>query len=352
MGRTVRELAALVGGEVIGDDTATVRAARPLDDAGVGDVTFIGIDRSQAPVACTASAVVVPPGVTIAGPVLIVVADPFAAFVTIATALHGPPADSPPDIDPRAAIDPTAVIGPGARVDAFATVGAGTVIGARCRLYAGAVVGRDCCLGDDVTIHPHAVLYDHSVLGHRVTVHANAVLGADGFGYRLQSGRHAKVPQLGWVEVGDDVEVGAGTTIDRGTFGATRIGEGTKIDNLVMVGHNCRIGRHNILVSQVGMAGSSGTGDYVVIAGQAGVVDHVHIGDGCTIGGQAAVTKDVPPGQRLLGSPAGPEREQKRILMSLASLPDLRRTVRRILRHLGLRDGAAEEQPDSDTRAA
>src|SRR5206468_11707604 len=132
------------------------------------------------------------------------------------------------------------------------------------------------------------------------------------------------VPQLGSVEIGDDVEIGACTTIDRGTFSATRIGMGTKIDNLVMVAHNCRIGRHNILVSQMGMAGSSSTGDYVVIAGQVGVVDHVHIGDGAVIGGQAAVTKDVPPGQRMLGSPATPERDQKRVLMSLLNLPDLR----------------------------
>src|SRR5439155_9958748 len=269
------------------------------------------------------------------------VAAPLAAFVTIVRHLHGAPEPPPHGIDPLAHVHPTAVVGPDASVFPFAAVGAGCVVGARCRLHSGAVVGRNCRLGDDVTLYPHAVLYDNTVLGSRVTVHAHAVLGADGFGYRFQNGRQEKVPQLGSVEVGDDVEIGAGTTIDRGTFGATRVGAGTKIDNLVMIGHNCQVGRHNILVSQVGMAGSSSTGDYVVIAGQVGVVDHVHIGDGSVIGGQAAVTKDVPPGQRMLGSPATPEREQKRILMSLAGLPDVRKRLRVIEQRVGMDDNGA-----------
>ena len=155
-------------------------------------------------------------------------------------------------------------------------VGEGAVLGARCQIHAGAFVGRDCRLGDDVVLHPHAVLYDDCTLGHRVIIHANAVIGADGFGYRTQNGRHVKVPQLGRVEIGDDVEIGACTTIDRGTFGPTRIGAGTKIDNLVMIAHNCQIGRHNLLVSQVGIAGSCTTGDYVVMAGQSGMADHFH----------------------------------------------------------------------------
>jgi UDP-3-O-[3-hydroxymyristoyl] glucosamine N-acyltransferase len=174
------------------------------------------------------------------------------------------------------------------------------------------------------------------VLGSRVIVHANAVIGADGFGYRFQNGRHVKVPQLGGVEIGDDVEVGACTTIDRGTFQATRIGEGTKIDNLVQVAHNCRVGRHNILISQIGIAGSCSTGDYVTIAGQAGLADHVHIGDRVMIGARAGVTKDIPAGERWLGAPATPEREQKRILMTLEKLPEMRRDLQQIKRRLGL----------------
>jgi UDP-3-O-[3-hydroxymyristoyl] glucosamine N-acyltransferase len=231
-----------------------------------------------------------------------------------------------------------AVIGPDASIFPFAVVGEGTVVGARCQLHSGVVIGRNCRIGDDVILYPNAVLYDGTVLGQRVIVHANAVLGADGFGYRLQKGRHVKVPQLGLVEIGDDVEIGACTTIDRGTFQATTVGPGTKIDNLVMVGHNCQVGGHNLIVSQVGIAGSCTTGDYVVLAGQVGIADHVHIGDRSVIGARAGVPKDVPADQRMLGAPATPEREQKRILMSLDKLPDIRRDVRRIKEHLGIKD--------------
>src|SRR5205807_7090811 len=154
------------------------------------------------------------------------------------------------------------------------------------------------------TIYANAVLYEGTILGDRVIIHATALLGADGFGYRFQNGKHVKVPQLGNVQIGDDCEIGACATIDRGTFMTTRIGAGTKIDNLVQVAHNCQVGRHNLFVSQMGIAGSSSTGDYVVIAGQAGVVGHIHIGAGAVIGGKAAVTKEVPAGQRVLGSPA------------------------------------------------
>jgi UDP-3-O-[3-hydroxymyristoyl] glucosamine N-acyltransferase len=181
-------------------------------------------------------------------------------------------------------------------------------------------------------------LYDGVVVGHRVIVHANAVLGADGFGYRLQNGRHVKVPQLGSVEIGDDVEIGACSTIDRGTFQATQVGAGTKIDNLVQIGHNCRIGVHNLIVSQSGIAGSCSTGAYVVLAGQAGIADHIHLGDGAVIAAQAGVWKDIPAGTRVFGTPATPEMEQKRILVCLDKLPDMLRDVRRIKRQLGLSD--------------
>jgi UDP-3-O-[3-hydroxymyristoyl] glucosamine N-acyltransferase len=339
VGVTVRQLAELVHGQVLGDGDVLIHAARPLGDAQSGDITFLEQQKHAHLLHdCRASAVVVPPAVPANGLPLIQVTDPLTAFVAIVRHLQGRPEPPPHGIDPRAAVHPTARIGADASVFPFACIGEGAVVGARCRIHSGAVVGRHCRLGDDVTLYANAVLYDDTVLGHRVIVHANAVLGADGFGYRLHDGRHVKVPQLGHVEVGDDVEVGACTTIDRGTFQATRVGDGTKIDNLVQVAHNCRIGRHNLLVSQVGIAGSSSTGDFVVLAGQVGVVDHVHIGDGVVVGGKAGVTKDVAAGERLLGSPATPEREQKRVMMSLEKLPGIRRDVRRIKQHLGLKD--------------
>jgi UDP-3-O-[3-hydroxymyristoyl] glucosamine N-acyltransferase len=336
---TVRQLAELVQGRVVGDDTVLIQAARTLGEAQPGDITFLEDSNHLRDLhACRASAVVVSCPVPANGWVIIHVDDALAAFAAIVRRLHGLPEPEPRGIDPQAYVHPSACVGPDVSLYPFAVVDEGSILGARCRIHSGAVVGRFCRLGDDVVLYPNSVLYDGTILGDRVIVHANAVLGADGFGYRAHDGRHVKVPQLGRVEIGADVEIGACTTIDRGTFQATRIGEGTKIDNLVQIGHNCRIGRHNLLVSQMGIAGSSSTGDYVVAAGQVGIVDHIHVGDRCMIGGQAGVTKDVPAGQRMLGSPATPEREPQRILMSLERLPTLRRDVRRLKQHLGIDD--------------
>ena len=339
---TLRQLAELVHGYVHGNGDLMIQAARTLQEAQAGDITFLENDKNAHLLhACRASAVVAPKSVAANGLALVYVADPLTAFVAIHRHLHAVAEPPPHGIDSRAAIDMTAQIGDDPSIFPFAVVGAGTTIGARCRIHSGATIGRRCRLGDDVTIYANAVLYDDTVVGDRVTIHANAVIGADGFGYRLANGRHVKVPQLGCVELGDDVEIGACTTIDRGTFMATRIGAGTKIDNLVQIGHNCQIGKHNLFVSQMGIAGSSSTGDYVVIAGQAGIVDHVHLGDQAMIGAKAGVTKDVAAGQRMLGAPATPERDQKRILMTMERLPEMRKDLKKIKERLGLDDEAA-----------
>lgn len=333
---TLQQLAELVQGDLCGDGNLLIRAARPLSEAEPGSITFVEDQKHAEQLAgCRASAVVAPDGLDTNGWSVVRVADPVAAFVTIVRHLHGRAEPPPHGIDPSASIHPTARIGDGTSIYPFASIGEGSTVGVRCRIHSGVAIGRFCRIGDDVTLYPNAVLYDETIVGDRAVVHANAVLGADGFGYRFHDGRHVKVPQLGHVEIGADVEIGACTTIDRGTFQATRVGDGTKIDNLVMVAHNCQIGRHNLFVSQMGIAGSSCTGDYVVIAGQAGIVDHVRIGDRAVIGAQAGVTKEVPAGQRVLGSPATPEREQKRILMTLEKLPEIRRDVQRIKQQLG-----------------
>jgi UDP-3-O-[3-hydroxymyristoyl] glucosamine N-acyltransferase len=330
----------LVHGQVHGNADLPISAARPLAEAEAGDITFVENTKHahQLPHS-RASAAVVSEQFALNGVTLIRVADPLGAFITIVRHLHGrPEEEAAPGVDPRASVHSSVTLGPGVRIDAFASVGEGTVIGARCRLHPGVRVGRFCRLGDDAVLYPNAVLYDETVIGDRVIVHANAVLGADGFGYRLQQGRHAKVPQLGHVVIGNDVEIGACTTIDRGTFQATRVGEGTKIDNLVQIGHNCRIGCHNLLVSQMGIAGSSSTGDYVVVAGQVGISDHLHVGDRTMIGAGSGVPSDVAADQCVLGAPARPIREQKRILATMEKLPEMHRDVRRIKQKLGLTD--------------
>jgi UDP-3-O-[3-hydroxymyristoyl] glucosamine N-acyltransferase len=340
---TIGQLAELVQGRVVGDEKLEITAALPLGEAGAGHITFVE-SAKHAPQLhdCTASAAVVHQSLPTNGLTVIQVADPLAAFVTIVRHLKARNDPAPHGIDPRAHVDPSARIGHQPSIHPFASIGEGTVIGARCRIHTGAAVGRHCRLGDDVIVYPNAVLYDYTVVGNRVVIHANAVIGADGFGYRFQDGRHAKVPQLGHVEIGDDVEIGACTTIDRGTFQATRIGEGTKIDNLVQIAHNCQIGRHNLLVSQMGIAGSSSTGDHVVVAGQVGIRDHVRVGHRAVIGAMAGVASDVGDGERMLGAPARPEREQKRILMSLDKLPEMRRDLRKIKQRLGMTDEPEE----------
>jgi UDP-3-O-[3-hydroxymyristoyl] glucosamine N-acyltransferase len=336
---TLRQLAELVRGEIVGDAEMPVSAARSLAEAGPGDITFADEQHLEQLHHSHAAAAVVPAHAKANGKPIIRVHDPLAAFVRIFRQLGGIPDQRPCGIHGAASIAPSAHLGRDCWVGPFAAIADDVVIGERCRIYSGAVIGAGCRLGDDIELHPHVVLYDRTVLGNRVTIHASSVIGADGFGYRCVNGEHVKIPQLGHVEIGDDVEIGAATTIDRGTFGATRIGPGTKIDNLVQVGHNCRIGPRNILVSQAGIAGSTTTGERVIVAGQAGVRDHVTIGDGATIGPKAGVSKDVAAGEWVLGAPAIPERDFKLITAATSRLPEMRRMLKRIAKHLGL-DGA------------
>jgi UDP-3-O-[3-hydroxymyristoyl] glucosamine N-acyltransferase len=329
----------LVHGQVIGNERTEIDAARPLTEAGARHITFLEDDKHLKQLhSSAAAAVVMKPGHPPNGQAVIEVNDPLSAFLTIFQHLHGTPEPPPHGIDPRAVLGKSVQIGPDASIFPGAYIGEGTRIGARCRIHPAVVIGRNCTIGDDVILYPNAVLYDGCTLGNRVIIHANAVIGKDGFGYRQHQGKHVKVPQLGSVEIGDDVEIGAGTTIDRGTFKATRIGSGTKIDNQVQIAHNCEIGAHNLMISQVGIAGSTTTGAYVVLAGQAGVADHLTLGNGVMVGAQAGVMTNLTDGQRVLGTPARPEREAKVAHLNLEKLPELRRDVKRIKEHLGLKD--------------
>jgi UDP-3-O-[3-hydroxymyristoyl] glucosamine N-acyltransferase len=337
---TVRDVAEWVQGEVVGDPTYEIRAARPLSDSPKANEITVILDEKYLSQfhASEAGAAVVDQSVPLNGKTLVRVADPLMAFVTIVQRIHVKPTTAPTGIHPSAAVHPSAKVGPDAWIGPNASVGEGSVLGARCRLAAGTVVGSDCRLGDDVAIGPNAVVYDRCVLGHRVIVHGNAVIGGDGFGFRTIQGRHVKVPQIGTVEIGDDVEIGACTTIDRATFGATRIGAGTKIDNLVQIAHNCQIGKHNIFAAQVGIAGSVTTGDYVIMGGQVGIADHCRIGDRTMLGAKCGVHKDIPADQKMLGAPATPAAEQLRILTSLEKLPEMRKDIRELKKLLRAAD--------------
>jgi len=334
---TVRQLAELVQGQIEGDPELRIGAAKVIAEAQSGHITFCDNDKQAKGLAASpASASVISLSLQVTGKTFIRVKDPLTAFIRIVQHLHPPLPAYPPGVDARAAIHPTVILGPGVVIHPFVSIGEGSRIGARCQLYPGVTIGRHCVVGDDCILHPQVVLYDETTLGKRVVCHSHSVLGADGFGYRFHEGKHTKVPQLGSVEIGDDVEIGACTTIDRGTFTATRIGTGTKIDNLVMVAHNCQLGAHNIIVSQVGIAGSSSTGSYVVLAGQAGVCDHIHIGDRAVVGARAGVMTNLDGGHCYIGTPAVPDREHKRVVLSTMKLPEMRQDVLRIMKHLGL----------------
>ncbi len=335
MATTVQQLAALVKGRVVGDGSVSISAARPVGEAGPGDITFIENERYAKKLSASpASAAIVGPHFKpTAAPAerpVIEVDDPIGAFLTVRKHLGGAGRPRWVGIHPQSFVAASATIGTGVAIYPFAFVGEDVEIGDGCTIHPGAVVSDGCKLGRDVIIHPNAVLYHDVTLGDRVEVHSGTVIGGDGFGYRLTDGRHVKVPQTGRVEVGDDVEVGANCTIDRATFEATRIGEGTKIDNLVMIGHNNQIGRHNLLCGQVGIAGSCQTGDYVVMAGQAGIKDQTEIGDRAIVGAQAGVHRSVPAGQQVLGSPAIPVRDQRRIFQMTARLPEMHRQLREL----------------------
>jgi UDP-3-O-[3-hydroxymyristoyl] glucosamine N-acyltransferase len=338
---TVEELAALVRGRVVGDGSVPIRSARPVGEAGPGDITFIDDERyvkvlRQSP----ASAAIVGPhfkAVAAAkGLPVIEVDDPLSAFIAVRTHLKGDARPRWSGIHPQAYVAPTARLGADVAVYPFAYVGDESEVGDGTTLHPGAVVGDRCRLGRQVVLHPNVVLYEGVILGDRVEVHAGTVLGGDGFGYRQVDGRHVKVPQTGGVVIGDDVEIGVNCAIDRGTFEPTEIGEGSKIDNLVMIGHNNRIGRHNLLCGQVGIAGSCQTGDYVVMAGQAGIKDHTQVGDRVVVGAQAGVHRNVPAGQQVLGSPAIAVREQRRIFQMIARLPEMHRQLRELAAQVAL----------------
>lgn len=350
---TVQELAALVRGRLVGDGSVPIRAARPVGEAGPGDITFIENDRYAKMLrASPASAAIVGPHFqrATAQPELAVIEvdDPIAAFLAVRKHLAAAARPRWTGIHPRAYVSPLARIGENVAIHAFAYVGDEAEIGDGSTLHPGSVVSEGCKLGRDVVIRPNAVLYENVILGDRVEIHAGTVIGGDGFGYRLVDGRHVKVPQTGRVEIGDDVEVGANCTIDRATFEATRIGEGSKIDNLVMIGHNNQIGRHNLLCGQVGIAGSCKTGDYVVMAGQAGIKDRTEIGDKVVVGAQAGVHRNIPSDTQVLGSPAIPVREQRRIFQMIARLPEMSKQLKELAHQVATLTGATpttEERP-------
>ncbi|MEX0818205.1 MAG: UDP-3-O-(3-hydroxymyristoyl)glucosamine N-acyltransferase [Pirellulaceae bacterium] len=321
------DIANLVGGQLNGDAGIPISGAAIIRDATAGDITLADKPQLANQLAdCLAAAVLVPPEVAAPeGVPFVTVSNVHASFAKIVQHFRPNVCSQPYGVSAAAHVSPTAQLGRNVIVYPTATIGDDVHVGDGTIIHPGVHILPGSRIGNDVTLFPNVVLYENTLVGNRVVIHAGSVIGAYGFGYETVDGQHKLSAQLGYVIVGDDVEIGAATTIDRGTYGPTSIGEGTKIDNQVMIAHNCRIGRHNLLCSQVGIAGSSTTGDYVVMAGQVGLRDHINIGDRAILGAKAGVMNSVPADSAYFGIPATADREQLQKQAALSKLPEMRK---------------------------
>jgi len=337
MATTAGNLSAAVQAELRGDGERIVRAAASIDTAGPEEITFIADDSNLKKLQhCDGGTVIVSRHLAVsldiesAERTFLIVDDAHDTFVHVLRQLHPPRRRPKLGVSPEAFVAETAQIGSDTNIYPRAYVADDVVIGHNCDVLPGAYIGPGCRIGDDVKIHPNAVLYADVIVGDRVAIDACAVIGSDGFGYRLVDGCHEPIPQVGTVRIEADVEIGAATTVDRAMLGETVVGRGSKIDNLVTIAHNCRLGKHNVLVSQVGLAGSVTTGDYVVCAGQVGIADHVHIGEGAVLAAKAGVFRNMAGGQTYIGIPALPEAEARRVVTAQIKLPEMRKQVREL----------------------
>ena len=341
---TAASIATAVGGTLTGDDTTTVTAVAPLDQAQSHHLTFLASAR-YAPLLAAADA-----GVLLVTPGLaetpgrararVIVANPYDAMLSLLSTLY-PNARHAPGVHPSAVVGRGATLGHDVSIGPFVVVGDDARIGARVRLHPQVVVGPGVAIGDDCELYEGVTCYSGTSLGARVRVHAGARLGSDGFGYVLRGGAHEKIPHVGRCLVESDVEIGANATIDRGSIGDTVIGAGTKIDNLVHIAHNVRIGRSCLIVAQVGISGSVLVEDGAVLAGQVGVAGHLTIGKGARLAAQAGVFGSIPAGETWSGYPARPHREALRAQAALFRLPSLIRALERLVK--GGRDDAGSD---------
>lgn len=343
--RTLSELAHLVDGKVIGDGGVEIERVVSIDEAGPGDITFLAHPRYRSFLAsCKASAVIVGDGVAISASLalrksFLQVARPYVAFARILQLFApAPPYDF--CVSPHAAIDPTATVGAEATIFPYVYIGKGVKVGRGAVLYPGVFLGDGVEVGEHCVFHAQVTVREGCRLGNRVILHAGAVIGSDGFGYAGEGRKRMKIPQLGIVEIGDDVEIGANTTVDRATLGRTVIGRGTKIDNLVHIAHNVVVGEFSVIIAQTGIAGSTRIGNEVILAGQVGIVDHVEVGDKARIGPQSGVPQSVPPGATLSGGiAAAPHKEWLKVMTLLPRLPELWGAMRQLERKVAALSG-------------
>jgi UDP-3-O-[3-hydroxymyristoyl] glucosamine N-acyltransferase len=329
---TLQELAARVGGQLcFGGPTRSVSGVASIEDAGPEEVTFLG-NSKYASALRTSRAGVVLVAQDFQGeslPPVIRVENPSLAFSGLVDLWAAPPVVYPPEIHPTAVVGEGVVLGAGVSVQPYAVLEQGVRVGSRTVIGAHCFVGRETVIGAECLLHPRVTVAHRCRLGDRVILHSGCVVGSDGFGFETVKGRHQKIPQVGIVILEDDVEVGANTALDRARFGRTRVGRGTKIDNLVQIAHNVEIGEDCLVVSQVGISGSSKLGNHVVLAGQVGLVGHIRVADGVVVGAQSGVSKSISESGMYMGTPAVPAAEYRE---QVALIRRLSKWVERVLR--------------------
>ncbi len=332
---TTAQIAAVCGGTLEGDSERVITGANTLDQAGPAELAFAANPKAVEQAGSSrAGCLIVPEWFAAQGPwTLIRVSEPRVAFARALTALYGKPRPQG-SIDPTARIDPSARVGPDCVIGAYVTIGAHSEIGRACSIGAGCHIGEEVYIGEDSMLHAGVTVYDRVRIGARVVLHSGCVIGADGFGFTLTADHYEKFPQVGTVEIGDDVEIGANSCVDRAALGATRIGEGTKIDNLVHIAHNCSIGKHVVIAAQTGFSGSVTVGDYAVIGGQVGVGEKAQIEAKAVVGGKAGilVSQRVRAGEPVWGIPARPLKQHLKNLAQLNRLGELRQEIEALKR--------------------
>lgn len=336
------ELAELVGGTVVGDADLEIERVDTLEAAGPDELSFLTspryLDRARA---SRAAALLVPRDLEGLERSRIEVENPYLALAVILTELNPPPRVEP-GVHPTAEIDPSARLADDVAVGAFSSIGPGSRLAPGVVVHSHVAIGADCRLGARCVVHPMVSIYAGTLLGADVIVHSGVVLGADGYGYTQSAEGHVKIPQVGRVVIEDEVEIGANSTVDRAMLATTRVGAGTKIDNLVMVAHNVQVGRRCLLIAQVGVAGSARLGDDVVLAGQVGVAGHMDVGDGVRVASKSAIFKKAEPGSRLAGIPAIDSMAWKRQQARLRRLEEMEKRLRAVERRLEAADDDGE----------
>ncbi|OHE22727.1 MAG: UDP-3-O-(3-hydroxymyristoyl)glucosamine N-acyltransferase [Syntrophus sp. GWC2_56_31] len=332
--KTLSEIAIFVGGRISGDGGILIERIRGIDDAGEGDLTFVAHPKYKKKIETTgASAILVASDTTCPGKNLVIVEEPYIALGRLLALFH-PEEEEVTGIDEHACIEAEASVSPEAVVYPGVHICRGAKVERKAILYPGVFIGRDAIVGEASILYPRATLYRRCLIGRRVIIHAGAVIGSDGFGFAGPGQENLKIPQVGYVQIDDDVEIGANTTIDRGTLGRTWIQRGVKIDNLVQIAHNVVIGEYSVVVAQVGISGSTQLGRGVIIGGQAGLVGHIRIGDHVMIAAGSGVHKDIPAGRVVAGKPHMPHGEWLKMEACRSKLPAMRETLSTLQRRV------------------